>query len=131
MQRVEDKPLRPLEPGPSTHGNHIHPEHEQPPVPGDVHPGGQPHLRRPNYTPDELAPRIEKFPIPPDQIIQLPKTRPRNLPKVQAHFSRESPAQKRIRLRRQAAIKRAMARSWEAYSIYAMGHDEVDRKSVV
>jgi len=94
---------------------------DQPPTSGDYHrlPAGT------LYTPEELAPRIQKYPIPPNEIIQLPKRRPNTLPKVQARFSSESAERKRIRQQRQAAIKRAMVRSWDAYSSHAMGHDEL------
>jgi len=77
------------------------------------------------YTPEELAPRVEKFPLRPQDIIKLPKMKPITFPKIQARFPTESAEQKRIRLQRQAAIKKAMTRSWEAYSTYAMGHDEL------
>lgn len=77
------------------------------------------------YTAEELAPRVEKFPVRPENIIKLPKMRPITFPKIQARFSTESADQKRTRMQRQAAIKRAMTRSWEAYSTYAMGHDEL------
>src|SRR5579859_1699364 len=74
------------------------------------------------YTPEELAPRVEKYPLRPQDIIKLPKMKPITFPKIQARFPTESAEQKRIRLQRQAAIKKAMTRSWEAYSTYAMGH---------
>jgi len=95
----------------------------QPPSTGDFHrnnPGPEFF-----YTADELAPRVEKHPLRPEDIIKLPKMKPVNFPKIQARFPTESAEQKRIRTQRQAAIKRAMTRSWEAYSTYAMGHDEL------
>ena len=107
------------------HLGHTHDVLDQPPAPGDSPLGGLPFISRPMYTAEELAPRIEKYPIPPHEIIKLPKMRPLPLPKVQARFPSESSEHRRIRLQRRAAIKRAMTRSWEAYSTYAMGHDEV------
>ena len=104
------------------HLGHTHGVPDQPPVPGDLPFPDQ--IRYP-YTADELAPRIQKYPIPPDEIIKLPKMKHVTLPKIQAHFVAESSEHKRVRLQRQAAIKRAMTRSWETYSSYAMGHDEV------
>jgi mannosyl-oligosaccharide alpha-1,2-mannosidase len=95
----------------------------QPPAPG--HFNKNPQYNLPPYTPEELAPRVEKYPIPADEIIRLPKMKPNTLPRVQARFHAESAEQKRVRSQRQAAIKRAMTRSWEAYSTYAMGHDEL------
>jgi mannosyl-oligosaccharide alpha-1,2-mannosidase len=95
----------------------------QPPAPG--HYNKHPQQNLPPYTPEELAPRVEKYPIPANEIIKLPKMKPKTLPRVQARFPAESAEQKRIRSQRQAAIKRAMTRSWEAYSTYAMGHDEL------
>jgi hypothetical protein len=95
----------------------------QPPAPGHFNKNPQQNL--PPYTSEELAPRVEKYPIPANKIIKLPKMKPNRLPRVQARFPAESAEQKRIRSQRQAAIKRAMTRSWEAYSTYAMGHDEL------
>jgi mannosyl-oligosaccharide alpha-1,2-mannosidase len=111
--------------GPDNHPGRIHGVLDQPPAPGDSPFGELPFIQRPTYTAEELGPRIEKYPIPPDEIIQLPKMRPLVLPKVQAQFAAESPEHARIRLQRREAIKRAMTRSWEVYSKYAMGHDEV------
>jgi mannosyl-oligosaccharide alpha-1,2-mannosidase len=101
---------------------HHHNAFDQPPTGGDFQPGGH---DRPVFTPQELAPRIERYPVPPNQLIHLPASPAINLPRIQARFSAESTDRRRERLQRQAAIKRAMTRSWEAYSTYAMGHDEV------
>ena len=109
----------------SGHGGHLGNTHgvsDQPPIPGDLPFPGQ---NRHTYTAEELAPRIEKYPIPPNEIIKLPKMKHARLPKIQAQFPAESSQHKRIRLQRKAAIKRAMIRSWETYVSYAMGHDEV------
>lgn len=102
-----------------SHFGHPHNVPDQPPVPGDLS------QTRHTYTAEELAPRIEKYPIPPNEIIKLPTMKSVPLPKIQAQFPVESSQHERIRLQRQAAIKRAMTRSWETYSLYAMGHDEV------
>ena len=98
-----------------------HHELDQPPQPGDFEPGHN----RPVYTAEELAPRIEKYPLAPQDIIQLPEGQVVDLPRIQARFSPESADRRRERVQRQAAIKRAMKRSWETYATYAMGHDEV------
>ena len=93
---------------------------DQPPTSGD-------YVTRPHgslYTQEELVPRVEKYPIPANQIMKLPKLKPNTLPQVQARFSSEPADRRRIR-QRQAAIKRAMSRSWDAYSSLAMGHDEL------
>jgi mannosyl-oligosaccharide alpha-1,2-mannosidase len=113
------------ESGFANHPGHTHGILDQPPAPGDSPLGGLPFIQRPMYTPEELAPRIEKYPISPQDIIKLPRMRHVTLPKIQARFPAESSKRRRTRLQRQAAIKRAMIRSWEAYSTYAMGHDEV------
>ena len=104
-----------------TTGGHHHDGLDQPPQPGDFQPGHN----RPVYTTEELAPRIEKYPLAPKDIIQLPRGQPVALPRIQARFAAESADRRRERIQRQAAIKRAMKRSWEAYATYAMGHDEV------
>jgi hypothetical protein len=107
---------------PGRHEGHTHPNPDQPPVTGDL--PEEPFATRP-YTPEELAPRIEQFPLFPDQIVHLPTEAARKLPKIQARFTSESAEHRRVRLQRQAAIKRAMSRSWDAYVSLAMGHDEV------
>src|SRR5579862_5010594 len=93
---------------------------DQPPTSGDYNTD-----RGSVYTPEELAPRVEKYPIPASQIMKLPKMKPNTLPKIQARIPSESSEQRRLRQQRQAAIKRAMSRSWDAYSSLAMGHDEL------
>ena len=104
------------------HDGHIHTIPDQPPVTGDL-PKDR-FVARP-YTPEELAPRIEQYPLSPAEIIHLPSGQLHRLPMIQARFPTESAEQQRIRLQRQAAIKRAMTRSWDAYATLAMGHDEV------
>jgi mannosyl-oligosaccharide alpha-1,2-mannosidase len=112
-------------PPPDTHHEDDHAVPNQPPAPGDVHTGGSRQSTRILYSADDLAPRVVRNPIPPNSLIVLPKIKPVTFPKVQARYPAESAEHKRIRLQRQSAIKRAMIRSWEAYSTYAMGHDEV------
>jgi mannosyl-oligosaccharide alpha-1,2-mannosidase len=100
------------------HEGHAHPIPDQPPVTGDHH------LERP-YTPEELAPRIQQYPLSPNEIIRLPADATRRLPTIQARFRPETTDQRLVRTQRLSAIKRAMTRSWDAYVTHAMGHDEV------
>lgn len=100
------------------HEGHAHPIPDQPPVTGDHH------LERP-YTPEELAPRIQQYPLSPSDIIRLPTEPPHRLPTIQARFRPETTDERLVRTQRLGAIKRAMTRSWDAYVTLAMGHDEV------
>jgi mannosyl-oligosaccharide alpha-1,2-mannosidase len=124
-EKTDNTPHRPEvgdvqpRPGSSRPGNSGSIPH-QPPAPGDIN------SNRPLYSPEELAPRIEKYPLSPNQIIRLPKMRPGAMPKIQASSkSPESAERRRTRSQRRDAIKRAMKHSWDAYSKNAMGHDEV------
>jgi mannosyl-oligosaccharide alpha-1,2-mannosidase len=94
---------------------------DQPPPAGDFHKQAQ----KWSYSAQDLVPRVQKYPIPANQLIQLPKMKPKRLPRVQARTTAESSDQKRVREQRQRTIKSAMTRSWEAYSRHAMGHDEL------
>jgi mannosyl-oligosaccharide alpha-1,2-mannosidase len=124
VDHIDSDEKQPLATSPESHFTEEVHVPDQPPVSGDVHAGTR-HSPRPLYTQEELGPRIENYPLSPNDIIRLPKLKPVTMPKVQARYPSESADHKRIRLQRQAAIKRAMTRSWETYSTYAMGHDEV------
>jgi len=104
------------------HEGHTHTITDQPPVTGDL---PEDRFAARPYTAEELAPRIEQYPLSPAEIIHLPRGQARRLPTIQARFPTESAEQRRVRLQRQTAIKRAMTRSWDAYATFAMGHDEV------
>ena len=119
---LEDTEIPFSNPNAQEHAGHKHTHPNQPPAPGDF---DNKISSRPLYTAEELAPRVEKYPIPPSEIIPLPKGRPSTLPSVQARFTVESTERQRLRIQRQNAIKRAMQRSWRAYADHAMGHDEV------
>ncbi|KAK3328086.1 glycoside hydrolase family 47 protein [Cercophora scortea] len=56
---------------------------------------------------------------------QFPKGPPLALPKVQKSFDPESPSDREVRLRRQAAVKKAFLRCWDSYRANAWLSDEL------
>jgi mannosyl-oligosaccharide alpha-1,2-mannosidase len=67
----------------------------------------------------------EHFPVPPEEIIPLPKTDPGKIPRIQASFGVESESKRKERRKRLDAVKEAFKHSWNGYKTYAWGHDEV------
>ncbi|KOS43015.1 hypothetical protein ACN38_g6084 [Penicillium nordicum] len=67
----------------------------------------------------------ERFPVPADEVIKLPKEQSKTIPKLQAKFKDESSSDKQERLQRLSAIKAEFAHAWKGYKEIAMGHDEV------
>lgn len=67
----------------------------------------------------------EHFPVPDGALISLPTGSPRSIPTIQHKFSPETEEAKKKREDRLAQIKAEMKRAWDAYSLYAFGHDEL------
>lgn len=67
----------------------------------------------------------ENFPVPTESIIPLPTDPPRQFPKIQHTFDRESPADKEKREERLALVKAETKRAWAGYRKYAWMHDEL------
>jgi mannosyl-oligosaccharide alpha-1,2-mannosidase len=67
----------------------------------------------------------EHFPVAEQDVIKLPKGQTKEIPKIQYNFSPESETLKKIRQRRQAAVKESFANSWKGYKETAWGHDEL------
>ncbi|KAL8831490.1 MAG: hypothetical protein Q9191_000831 [Dirinaria sp. TL-2023a] len=65
----------------------------------------------------------EKHPV--TSYIPLPTGTPAKIPKLQHDFAEESPADKKERLERQAAVKASFVHSWEGYKKHAWLKDEV------
>lgn len=62
---------------------------------------------------------------PVDYLTDLPKGTPKSLPKVQNAFKAEDPVSGMKRKERQAAVKAAFDKSWNAYKKHAWMKDEV------
>ncbi|KAG0159867.1 hypothetical protein PDIDSM_7394 [Penicillium digitatum] len=67
----------------------------------------------------------ERFPVPAENLIKLPKEQPKKIPKLQAKFKDESSSDKQERLQRLSTIKAEFTHAWNGYKAVAMGHDEV------
>ncbi|KAJ6189538.1 hypothetical protein N7519_004446 [Penicillium mononematosum] len=67
----------------------------------------------------------ERFPVPAEEVIKLPKEQPKAIPKLQAKFKDESSSDKQERLQRLSVIKAEFTHAWKGYKEIAMGHDEV------
>lgn len=67
----------------------------------------------------------ERFPVPADELIRLPKDRSKSIPKLQAKFKDESTADKQERLQRLSTVKAEFKHAWEGYKKAAMSHDEL------
>ncbi|KAL2700494.1 hypothetical protein AAEP93_009017 [Penicillium crustosum] len=67
----------------------------------------------------------ERFPVPAEEVIKLPKGQSKTIPKLQAKFKDESSSDKQERLQRLSTIKAEFAHAWKGYKDIAMGHDEV------
>ncbi|KAJ5206145.1 hypothetical protein N7491_003236 [Penicillium cf. griseofulvum] len=67
----------------------------------------------------------ERFPVPAEEVIKLPKEQSKTIPKLQAKFKDESSSDKQERLQRLSAIKAEFTHAWKGYKGVAMGHDEV------
>lgn len=67
----------------------------------------------------------EHFPILESDLIPLPSSEPKKLPKLQSVTKVETTAQSILREQRLAAIKEEFEHAWSGYTEYALGHDEV------
>lgn len=70
----------------------------------------------------------ENFPVPTKHIINLPTSKPKLIPQIQAKFGGESEG-KPVRLQRLKAVQQAFEHSWKGYKKYAWGHDELAPKT--
>ena len=64
-----------------------------------------------------------RYPV--ESIRPLPTQKPLALPKVQANFDKESPESRRLRLKRQTAVRNTFERCWVSYKKIALPHDEM------
>lgn len=67
----------------------------------------------------------EHFPIPTDDVIQLPTGKPKILPLIQHKFTAESASDKAAREEKRAIIKRTFSFSWDGYRSRAWKQDEL------
>ncbi|KAJ5659574.1 Glycoside hydrolase family 47 [Penicillium longicatenatum] len=67
----------------------------------------------------------ERFPVSSAELIKLPKTYAKSMPKLQAKFKDEATADKQERLQQLSTIKAEFKHAWEGYKKIAMGHDEI------
>ncbi|KAK4181716.1 glycoside hydrolase [Triangularia setosa] len=75
----------------------------------------------------DWAKRRMKYPFDESKLIKLPEGIPRELPRIQYDFSKDVTSESDIKTRkvRQAAVKEAAKKSWDAYRKYAWGRDEL------
>lgn len=109
----------------------------QPGKVGDVYANDAPidlHIQKPpgridsevTYTPPVHWTKMpEHFPVPSGSLIALPTGQPKSIPAIQHKFGTETPEAKSKREDRLTQIKTEMKRAWDAYSLYAFGHDEL------
>ncbi len=67
----------------------------------------------------------EHFPIPTDDIIQLPTGKPKTIPQIQHRFAAESASDKAAREDKRQIIKKAFSFSWDGYRSKAWRQDEL------
>lgn len=67
----------------------------------------------------------EHFPVPTDDIIQIPTGRPKTIPQIQHKFTAESATDKAAREDKREIIKKAFSFSWDGYRSKAWGQDEL------
>ena len=67
----------------------------------------------------------EHFPIPTNDIIQLPTGRPKAIPQIQYKFTAESASDKAAREDKKEIIKKAFSFSWDGYRSKAWKQDEL------
>lgn len=67
----------------------------------------------------------EHFPVPTENLIQLPTGKPKAIPKVQHTFSTESAEEQTARLEKRDLIKKAFIFSWAGYREKAWLQDEL------
>lgn len=67
----------------------------------------------------------EFFPVPSASIIPLPTGRSARIPRVQAHFPRETVPDRRAREEKLERIRDTFLKHWRGYKTYAWDHDEL------
>ncbi|KAJ6017588.1 CAZyme family GH47 [Penicillium sp. IBT 35674x] len=67
----------------------------------------------------------ERFPVSSAELIKLPKTYAKSMPKLQAKFKDEATADKQERMQQLSTIKAEFKHAWDGYKKVAMGHDEI------
>ena len=67
----------------------------------------------------------EHFPIPTDDIIQLPTGKPKTIPQIQHRFAAESASDKAAREDKREIIRKAFSFSWDGYRSKAWRQDEL------
>ncbi|KAF6219368.1 hypothetical protein HO133_005194 [Letharia lupina] len=67
----------------------------------------------------------EHFPIPTEDIIQLPTGKPKAIPQIQHKFTAESASDKAAREDKREIIKKAFSFSWDGYRSKAWRQDEL------
>jgi mannosyl-oligosaccharide alpha-1,2-mannosidase len=71
----------------------------------------------------------EKFPVPSQSLIKLPRGKPQTIPKIQHKFEAEDAAAKKDRLAKLEKIRAVFKKSWDGYREYAWLHDELKPES--
>ena len=71
----------------------------------------------------------DHFPVPTDMLIQLPTGTPKNIPKVQYEFKKETANEKTIRSKKLDAIRKVFSFSWSGYRKKAWMQDELSPMS--
>ena len=67
----------------------------------------------------------DHFPVPTENLIQLPTGKPKAIPKIQHTFSTETADEKTARLEKRDRIKKAFTFSWAGYREKAWMQDEL------
>ncbi|KAI9659250.1 MAG: hypothetical protein M1829_006590 [Trizodia sp. TS-e1964] len=67
----------------------------------------------------------EHFPVPSESVIQLPTDAPKQLPRIQYNFGKETAAERKVRVKRQQYVKDAFRHAWDGYRGYAWLSDEL------
>jgi len=81
--------------------------------------------------PETAMPKIhwsqmpDHFPVPTENLIQLPTGKPKAIPKIQHTFSTETADEKTARLEKRDRIKKAFTFSWAGYREKAWMQDEL------
>lgn len=65
------------------------------------------------------------YPVPPKSMHQLPDATGRQIPRIQHVFSKETAAEKKVRLDRLALVKSNFTHAWNGYKQHAWMSDEV------
>ncbi|KAJ5929504.1 CAZyme family GH47 [Penicillium verhagenii] len=67
----------------------------------------------------------DRFPVSAADLIKLPKTYAKSMPKLQAKFKDEATSDRQERLQQLSTIKAEFKHAWAGYKKVALGHDEV------